>query len=251
MNDSRKKEQVVIESTRPTRDDLTPITDIRGMGQAISIIKRDVREMRPDVKEAARGVIELTTKQAVTDNQIKSLEVKTERIDREVVTLAQSRSSHDCMNANVISELKEESKQNALGVVTVTKDAIAASTDIDELKNGQSKFIYWLLGAAFVVAGSIVAWYASYNVTQNEVRHLTEEQVKIRNNLEELQKTTKALPVKVDNAAQRLESAAQKIQENDEDIRLVHVWCLLSPREKIRLRQKISEEKIPKVRCKR
>jgi hypothetical protein len=238
--------RVVIESTRPTRDDLTPITDIRGMGQAIAIIKRDVREMRPEVKETARAIIEVTTKQEVADGRIKMLETKTDRLNRQTASLAQPR-PHDCMNANVISDIQEETKKNALSVVNVTRDASSAVADIDELKKGQSKFIYWLLGAAVLVISSMGGWYASYQVTTNEVRHLTEEQTKIRTNLETLQTTTKNLPSKINNAASRMESAAVQMEKGE--ISIEEVWCDLKKTTKIRLEKELSPDKIPRVRC--
>ena len=233
------------------RSDLTPITDMRGMGEALAVIRSDVGEMKPEVVKTAKAVVELTTKQRVADRRIKTLETETGRLGRETVALASPR-PHDCINANKISDLDEHDKQRALEVLEVKKDAAATSTDVNELKNGQSKFIYWLLGAAVIVIGSVGGWYASYRVTTNEVGHLTSEQTKIRTSLESLQKTTKALPTKVDNAAQRLETAAQQIKTNGDDhngVQLEEIWCIMSEREKVRLKRQLPAGKVPNQRC--
>jgi len=206
--------------------------------------------MKPEVKQTASMVIELATKQGLADTRIGGLENKTEGLVTMTAKLSQPR-PHDCINANKINELNEDSKQNALGVAEAKRDLAANSTDIDELKQGQSKFIYWLLGAAVIVIGSVVGWYASYKVTTNEVGHLSNEQTKIRTNLEELQMTTKNIPSKVDDAAQRLETAARKIKTDghDKNVQLDDVWCIMSDREKTRLRRHIPDDKIPGVRC--
>lgn len=234
-------------------DDLTPITDIRGMGEALTIIKRDVGEMKPEVKETAKTVVELATKQRVADKRIKTLETSTGRLDRKTAALASPR-PHDCINANVISDLAEENKQQALEVLDVKKDAAATGTDVGELKKGQSKFIYWLMGAAVIVVGSVVGWYASYAVTRNEVSHLTSEQVKLRTSMDSLQKTTRALPTKLNNATVRVEAAANKIKTNGDDhkgVQLEDIWCILSEREKVRLKRQLPADKIPTQRCRR
>lgn len=240
-----------MEVGKEDRSDLTPITDMRGMGEALAVIRSDVGEMKPEVVKTAKAVVELTTKQRVADRRIKTLETETGRLGRETVALASPR-PHDCINANKISDLDEHDKQRALEVLEVKKDAAATSTDVNELKNGQSKFIYWLLGAAVIVIGSVGGWYASYRVTTNEVGHLTSEQTKIRTSLESLQKTTKALPTKVDNAAQRLETAAQQIKTNGDDhngVQLEEIWCIMSEREKVRLKRQLPAGKVPNQRC--
>lgn len=243
--------RIVIESTKPQRDDLTPITDIRGMGQAIAVIKRDVSDMRPEVRSTAKQIVELMTKQDVSENQIKKLEVKTERIDREALTLAQSRVSHDCFNANTINDLQEDSKKNALAIVNVSSNTKKTTKDVDELRKGQSKFVYWLLGAAFVVIGSVGAWYASYQVTTHEVRHLTEEQAKIYGHLKELQRTTKAIPEEIDNAFTRIETVTKRLERNNDVSIPSSVWCKLNNATKARLKRELSRDKIPRTRCKR
>lgn len=235
---------------KDTRDDFTPITDMRGMGEALAVIKSDVREMKPEVHKTSKTVVELATKQRVADNRIKTLETKTDGLADTTAKLSQPR-PHDCINANKIGDLEEDLKQHALGLTEAAKDVAAAGADINELKQGQSKFIYWLLGAAVIVVGSVVGWYASYRVTTNEVGHLTSEQTKLRVSVESLQKTTKALPVKVDSAAQRLETAANKIKTNGHGngVPLEEVWCILSEGERIRLRNRLDADKIPSQRC--
>jgi len=235
---------------RQDKDSFTPITDLREMGSAVAIIKRDVREMRPEVKETAKAVVKLATKQQVADAKLKTLEDTTGRLDRKTASLAQPR-AHDCMNINKIGDLEEDSKKHALGVTTNKKDVVAVLNDVGELKKGQSRFIYWLLGAAFVVIGSVFGWYASYNVTRNEVRHLTNEQTKIRINLESLQKTTKNIPIEINTAVARMETAANQMDTTEESVPLDDVWCYLSARDKVRLKRRLPADKIPTKRCKR
>jgi len=225
------------------------VSDILSIKEMLTIIKRDVGEIKPEVKETAKTVVELATRQKVSEKRIGSLESTTAELDRKTAALSQPR-PHDCHNEKAIVDLQEDSKENAIGVAKVKKDASIANAEINELKNGHSKFIYWLMGAAMIVAGSIVAWYASYKVTTNEVRHLTTEQAKIRTNLEQIQKTTKALPTKLNHATERVEAAADKIKAtNGDHVTLNHVWCFLSKREQVILEQKLPSDKIPKVRC--
>jgi len=240
-----------MEEVKDNDFDLTPITDMREMGSAIAVIKRDVSEMKPEVKETAKAVIELATKQRVADNRIKVLETSTGRLDRETAALSSPR-PHDCINANVIGELSEESKQLALGVAETKKDVDTAAKVIGELRAGQSRFIYWLLGAAVIVIGSVVGWYASYQVTTNEVGHLSVEQTKIRTSLESLQKTTKALPTEINNAAGRVEQVAQQMETNGDEhqgVQLEDIWCIMSEREKVRLKRQLPASKVPNQRC--
>lgn len=238
-------------------DDLTPITDMRGMGVALTIIRRDVSEMKPEVKATAIAVVELSTKQRVADKRIKTLETGTARIDRKTVALASTVASpqpHECLSAEKISDLEKSDKVNSLALLDVKKDAAATGTDVDELEKGQSKFIYWLMGAAVIVVGSVVGWYASYSVTRNEVSHLTREQVKLRTSMDSLQKTTRALPAKLNTATDRVEAAAERIKTNGHSnggVQLEEVWCIISEREKVRLKRQLSAEKIPTQRCRR
>jgi len=233
---------------REEKDSYTPITDIRGMGSAIAIIKRDVREMKPEVKETVKTVVALSTQQKVANERIKALEATSQHLDRKTTKLSRP-APHDCFNANKISDLGEESKQHALGVAEARKDVVAAVTDIVELKQGQSKFVYWLMGAAVVVIGAIVGWYASYKVTTNEVRHLTQEQTKIRTKIEELQETTKNLPVKFNAVAKRMELAAEEIRVGEDSVQLDEIWCIMSQREKLRLMRRLPKTQIPSKRC--
>jgi chaperonin cofactor prefoldin len=233
------------------RDDLTPITDISGMGAAIALIKRDVVEMKPEVKGMAKAVIELSLQREMADKRISTLESTSARLDRTTTALSSPR-PHDCLNANKISDMNEEAKGLALGVIEAKKGAGDALEDIAELKKGQSKFIYWLLGAALVVIASVVGWYASYQVTTNEVRHLTVEQSKIRGQLAELQKTTKALPGRLTEVTRRVEVAANRIDEDEQQyggVKLEDIWCAMSFRERSRLERSMPLGKLPDQKC--
>jgi hypothetical protein len=232
-----------------TRDDLTPITDIRGMGQAIAVIKRDVGDMRPEVKSTAKAVVELRAQQRGDDRRISALEDTTARLDRETTVLASPR-PHDCVNANRICELDETNKVLALEVVNVKKDASSARHNIGELKKGQSKFVYWLMGAALVVIGSAVGWYATLQVTTNEVRHLSTEQAKIRGQLDDLQQTTKVIPVRLKEVTKRVEVAADRMDDSEwHGVRLEDVWCKMSAREKARLRRSMPLGSLAAEKC--
>lgn len=232
-----------------TRDDLTPITDIGGMGEAIAVIKRDVVDMRPEVKSTAKAVIELAAQQRGADRRISSLEETTARLDRETTILASPR-PHDCINANRICDLDETSKVLALEVAEVKKDAGSAKHRIGELKSGQSKFFYWLLGAALAVIGSAVGWYATLQVTTNEVRHLTTEQTKIRGQLDDLQRTTKTIPVRLREVTRQVEDAADRMDDSEQyGVRLEDVWCAMLPREKARLQRSMPLGELAAKKC--
>lgn len=208
----------------------TPPPKPSDIGYFLAGIKDDLNEIKPNVQKTREDVAALRVDLNSTKGRVKALETKTEGVH----TIA------DCPNTSATAEIREGQSSLSLKVNTAEANIAEQSTDLEEQKKSSSKFIYWAIAAVIGALGSGVAWYASTEVTENNVRHLSSEQSKIRQTLESLSATNKAQTKEMEQTTSAVEAVSESIKTNGDHKRVpVDVWYMtLSDDEKRLLKRR-------------
>lgn len=180
-------------------NEYTPITDLRGMGEALAVIKRDVKDMRPEVREARDGVIKLTEWKGQAEKRLEVLDKKAGR-------------AHDCAQVEIIANLQEKSREASVEFATQKAAIIGANEELKDAKASRSTLIYAIIGIMVTVLGTVGGWVWTLSSLQTEVKTLREQQQQVSQEVRQVGSQTK---VQTEEVLKRVQQNTAQQQSSD------------------------------------
>jgi hypothetical protein len=244
----------------PIAAEFTPITDFRQLGDAVSEIKVDIRSvkddvasMKPKLDKAIEGIVDHRAR-------IRASEARLKRNEDKISTLAER--PHSCAQAEVIADLREGEKSTRKGIYDISQEVATAKTslgnvteDVTTLEDEKTAGRRWIIGLvvsvvlalALAAGGLIITVY----VVQARLETTVSEQTRLRNQMDEVRIAVAKDGHRVEQAARRVETAAQTVTSNGHSKLLVaeDVWCDLTLRERNRLKRLHPSDRLPSRRC--
>jgi hypothetical protein len=145
----------------PLRDEYTPITDFRGLGETVGLIKRELKGIRGDAREARDGILEFREWKKALDLRLAGIE---------------KLSGHDCYQTGCISELQEASKAVLVKTTEMSVQLVGIEGAMEEIKGSRRAVIGALVGIAMTVLGSLGGWVWTIAVMHADVTSIKSTQ---------------------------------------------------------------------------
>jgi hypothetical protein len=169
------------------------------MGEALAVIKRDVKDMRPEVREARDGVIKLTEWKGQAEKRLEVLDKKAGR-------------AHDCAQVEIIANLQEKSREASVEFATQKAAIIGANEELKDAKASRSTLIYAIIGIMVTVLGTVGGWVWTLSSLQTEVKTLREQQQQVSQEVRQVGSQTK---VQTEEVLKRVQQNTAQQQSSD------------------------------------
>lgn len=210
----------------PNRDEYTPITDFRGLGETVGILKREIRGISKDTKEARDGILEMREWRKSLDQRLATIE---------------KMSGHDCHQTETISELQDSSKALLVKTTEMAVQLVGIESGVEEVKGGRRAVVSALIGIAMTVLGSVGGWVWTIATMQADVSLIKEAQSSVQ---VDMSRARQMQLEQGDRFAAMQETIRNEIGRREESSFRVW-WSGLSAVEKARVRRALGDKGLP------
>lgn len=214
------------------RGPLTPIPQkfLNRTEEKLAVISTVLQEMKPQVGETNKAVVELKTEMKGMGTRLTKVEDKVDR-------------GHGCLNVDVIAELKTNDREQSQKIETdiqkgiergavikgLTKEAASLEADVEDIKKAPRRMLYGLLGIIITLvggAGTIVWFLSGLNTEVRFEREQRTEQFKmVKAQIEAVGDVADVAPVRADIS--ELNKAVKVSNGHEEEYNEI---CLEMPR---------------------
>ena len=210
----------------PPRDEYTPITDFRDLGETVGMLKREFKAVRVDTKESREGILELKEWRKHLDSRLNTLE---------------KLSGHDCFQSAEISEMHTSSQELIIKATQFGVQISGIQSELEEIQGSRKAVMGILIGIVMTLLGSVGGWVWTLATMHADIDAVkvtnvsTQENItRVRQNQQE--QSEQIVSIQAGIKTELLRSSGQRFAD---------WWGELTPQEKIRIIKIVGSKGIP------